>query len=287
MDDRARRCIRHRPERPGHENAPVESAPVKGLRHAPADCRTAEGPLLPLQPAPGRVAEQGGGGGGLSQVQGRAPDPAPDGPQPADEPSGPAGAASKSGSFPSISAIAEPTTTTGRAEASSYLDEIAALIPPEVAALRPEDLRVEAEFLGSLTREPTPSAPAAERFRFPGVSTGPELAPASEAGEPSPAGAVDVSALVTSLASGTAAPVDMPPPLPISAPVPDPKVVVPPISIEPDAIRPPSAAEPRSIREVVLPASVVLAWSLFVLMAVPLAFVAGLMVGHYVWKFAP
>ncbi len=79
----------------------------------------------------------------------------------------------------------------------------------------------------------------------------------------------------------------MPPPLPITVAVPETKGIVPPISIEPDAIRPPSTAEPRSIREVVLPASVVLAWSLFVLMAIPLAFVAGLMVGHFVWKIGP
>jgi hypothetical protein len=37
----------------------------------------------------------------------------------------------------------------------------------------------------------------------------------------------------------------------------------------------------------VLPASVVLAWMLVVLMVIPLAFVAGLMVGHYVWKIGP
>src|SRR5262245_4091291 len=55
------------------------------------------------------------------------------------EPAGPEPAGSKSGTFPSVSAIAEAATTpTGRAESPSpsYLDEIAALIPPEVAALR-------------------------------------------------------------------------------------------------------------------------------------------------------
>src|SRR5690242_3718128 len=38
----------------------------------------------------------------------------------------------------------------------SFLDEIAAMIPPEVASLRPEDLRVEAEFFETLTHEPSP-----------------------------------------------------------------------------------------------------------------------------------
>jgi hypothetical protein len=216
--------------------------------------------------------------------------PRPDNQQPVEEPADPAVAALKSGTFPALAPITESaTTTTGKEEptSSSYLDEIAALIPPEVAALRPEDLRVEAEFLGSLTREPTTSATATDPFRFPGLSTGPEIAPPPEVGESGPVGLSDIPAFATSVVSGGAATIEAPPPLPISIPVPDPKVIVPPISIEPDAIRLPSAGEPRSIREVVLPASVVLAWSLFVLMAVPLAFVAGLMVGHFVWKMGP
>jgi hypothetical protein len=36
-------------------------------------------------------------------------------------------------------------------------------------------------------------------------------------------------------------------------------------------------------RDVVLPRSVVLAWSLFVLLALALAFGAGLLAGHYIW----
>ncbi len=46
-------------------------------------------------------------------------------------------------------------------------------------------------------------------------------------------------------------------------------------------------AEPRSIQQVVLPASVVLAWSMFVLAAIPMAFLAGLMIGHFIWKNGP
>jgi phage FluMu protein Com len=203
------------------------------------------------------------------------------------EPSSPGTPGSKSGTYPSVSAIPDPApTATGRAGSppSSFLDEIAALIPPEVAALRPEDLRVEAEFLGSLTREPASTSTASDPFWFPGVTTGPEPAPPPAAAEPGPAGPLDVSSLATSVG---AAAVESPPPLPIALTAPDPKVIVPPISIEPDAIRPPSAAEPRTIRDVTLPASVVLAWSLLVLFAVPLAFVAGLMVGHFIWKIGP
>jgi phage FluMu protein Com len=216
--------------------------------------------------------------------------PRPDNPQTAEEPTDPAVAALQSGTFPALAAIAGATETTGRpgSPPSSFLDEISALIPPEVAALRPEDLRVEAEFLGSLTRAPTSPAPAVDPFRFAGVSTAPEPAPSAlAAAEPGPVAPDEVSALATSLASVGAATVETPPPLPISAPFPDAMAVVPPISIEPEAIRPPSAAETRTIREVVLPASVVLAWMVFVLMTIPLAFVAGLMVGHYIWKIGP
>jgi hypothetical protein len=37
-------------------------------------------------------------------------------------------------------------------------------------------------------------------------------------------------------------------------------------------------------RDVVLPRSVVLAWSLFVLLALAAAFGAGLLAGHFVWR---
>ncbi len=59
---------------------------------------------------------------------------------------------------------------------------------------------------------------------------------------------------------------------------------VPAIRIDPT----PSAADaatpaPRAA-DVILPPGVVMAWSLLVLLAVPLAFVAGLLLGHFVWK---
>ena len=47
-------------------------------------------------------------------------------------------------------------STASIGESSPFLAEIAAIIPPDVAALRPEDLRVEAEFFESLTHEPPP-----------------------------------------------------------------------------------------------------------------------------------
>ena len=56
----------------------------------------------------------------------------------------------------------------------------------------------------------------------------------------------------------------------------------PPIEIEPHTILPPGT-ENRPIREVVLPASVVLAWSLFGLVGIATSFLAGLFIGHYFW----
>lgn len=58
---------------------------------------------------------------------------------------------------------------------------------------------------------------------------------------------------------------------------------IPPIRIEasvPDATATPAPRAP----DVILPPGVVMAWSLLVLTAIPLAFVAGLLLGHFVWK---
>lgn len=80
---------------------------------------------------------------------------------------------------------------------------------------------------------------------------------------------------------------ETPPPEDAAKPPVDPpdeeETVLPNIHVEP----PPLADhEPtgRASTEVVLPSTVVLAWSLLVLMAVPLAFLAGLLVGHFVWR---
>jgi hypothetical protein len=59
--------------------------------------------------------------------------------------------------------------------------------------------------------------------------------------------------------------------------------VVPPIEVEPLTVAPERPATARA-RDVVLPRSVVASWSLFVLLAQGLAFVAGLLAGHYLWR---
>jgi hypothetical protein len=157
--------------------------------------------------------------------------------------------------------------------------------------LRPEDLRVEAEFFESLTRrsqtpvvrDPAPWPPAesmaptfaSEKFAVPfptpivvetaGVPPPPlgpplltetvDLAPRpAESPAPGPASSRTIAA-----AAGTA------------------------IEIEHPTIMP-AGTEIRRVSEVVLPASVVLAWSLFALLGIALSFVAGLLMGHFLWK---
>ncbi|WP_165252652.1 hypothetical protein [Paludisphaera soli] len=69
------------------------------------------------------------------------------------------------------------------------------------------------------------------------------------------------------------------------APEPAGDPVIPPIRYDPPSIRPPAAgADAPRAADVVLAPAVVLAWSLLVLAAIPSAFVAGLLIGHFVWK---
>jgi phage FluMu protein Com len=187
----------------------------------------------------------------------------------------------------------------------SVLGELAGVIPPDLADLRPEDLRVEAEFFKNLASAPTP-APAAP--------PAPALAPAPS--PPSPVVPVPTpwpvsesmsstftTGLLSSLTSyrpETEPTRELAPPGPVPAPpevvardarppaeTPSPReevgAIVPPIEIEPPSILPPGA-EIHRVSEVVLPAPVVLAWSLFVLAGIAAAFTAGLMIGHYLWK---
>lgn len=136
--------------------------------------------------------------------------------------------------------------------------EIASILPVELANLRPEDVRVEAEFFGSQARprEPEPSGD-------------PELDFSTMAGQ-NPAPAVEPAP--------TAAP-EVPPETPVT-PAPAPLSS---IEMEPQSILS-KDARTKTIREVVLPASVVLAWSLFGLVGLFVSFLAGLMVGHFMWK---
>jgi hypothetical protein len=165
----------------------------------------------------------------------------------------------------------------------AYIQEIAAAIPAEVADLRPEDLRVEAEFFESLTRpparqpdpEPVPFFGPDANAPFPTLD--PQAAPVG--GLPSLEIAVDTQrgpdfTVVPSTLQAIS------PPAELSAPGIHPDA--PPIEIEPPTILPPGT-QIRPIHEVVLPASVVLAWSLFGLIGIATSFIAGLFIGHYFW----
>jgi hypothetical protein len=198
----------------------------------------------------------------------------------------PAGADLESSSVDKASGRATSTLTPPRPTDPSGLDENSAAIPADLIDLRPEDLRVEAEFFESLTRRPQPpSEPEPASWVAPGTAA---QSPSVETGFPavppfSPA-TVEAAAPVF---SPTAARPDFPNAFP--SPAPNPALlaptspVVPPIEIEPPSLLGPNQ-EFRPVREVVLPASAVVAWSLFGLIGIATSFIAGLMIGHYFWK---
>jgi hypothetical protein len=168
----------------------------------------------------------------------------------------------------------------------SVLGELAGVIPADLADLRPEDLRVEAEFFESLTRvsqasanvEPAPW-PALESLT-PAVSFEP-LAPSVSF---QPAAETPSETGPSEAALPAPHTVDLVPmPSESSSRAPEVSAVVPQIEIEPPTILP-AGTEIRRVSEVILPASVVLAWSLFVLAGITMAFVAGLLMGHFLWK---
>jgi phage FluMu protein Com len=161
--------------------------------------------------------------------------------------------------------VERPDNETPSAQPSplpSFMEQIAAAIPEDLAGLRPEDIRVEAEFadLVVTTQEPSPAEPAPE-LRNQG-SNPPETSP--------------VTVLPTR---------EVPPSPKESIPTLDAvnATVLPEINIEPATILPPGR-EMRPVHEVVLQPATVLAWSLLVLFSLPMAFIAGLLIGHFIWR---
>ncbi|MFI5457022.1 MAG: hypothetical protein ACHRXM_16375 [Isosphaerales bacterium] len=167
-----------------------------------------------------------------------------------------------------------------------FMGEIAGVIPPDLADLRPEDLRVEAEFFENLTRLPAPATTVEPtHWLVPeAISTSYSSEPLSPPA-PNPPGPEPLSEMRPSESFS------VPPETADRVPGPSERPSRPDevssigahIEIEPPSILPPGA-EIRRVSEVVLPASVVLAWSLFVLAGIAAAFVAGLMMGHFLWK---
>jgi len=153
----------------------------------------------------------------------------------------------------------------------SPMEDLATAIPEDLVALRPEDIRVEAEFVDLVitTDEPGTSTPVPNAPVQPDESPFPELQESVPA-EPSPR-------LTPEMMVG---PADDPGRPSVDAAM---NAVLPAITIDPPTILPPDR-EIRHVREVVLQPSTVLAWSLLVLLSIPMAFISGLLIGHFLWK---
>lgn len=158
-----------------------------------------------------------------------------------------------------------------------FMVEIAAAIPDEVLSLQPEDIRAEIPLLdldagpGGREELPLEAAPM-EQSALAAFATAPT---SPFAADPDASGEVQVDSWLNPVESG-------------SDQRRNPEIIAPPIEIEPILPPPiPSNSSARRADDVVMPASVVLAWSLFVLAALALAFLAGLMIGHYYWKTPP
>jgi DNA-directed RNA polymerase subunit RPC12/RpoP len=151
---------------------------------------------------------------------------------------------------------------------SSFTSEHGSAIPEDLVALRPEDIRVEAEFVDLVvtTDEPTSfaseSATASEPVGFPAEPISAETFLAD---------VPPVSRLSTQ-ATAEQPSVDAAP-----------GAVLPEISIEPPSIL--RANRPIGpVREVLIQPAVLLVWSMIVLMSLPMAFIAGLLIGHFLWR---
>lgn len=128
--------------------------------------------------------------------------------------------------------------------------------------IRPEDIRVEPGV--NWTPPLTESAP---REPFPYLPPEPEPPAFAASGDvPPPINVVGPAGATTSGATSRAS-----------------EPLVPPIQFESTRIAETRIAPSRS-RDVVLPRSVVATWSLFVLLAQGLSFVAGLLAGHFLWR---
>jgi hypothetical protein len=190
-----------------------------------------------------------------------------------------------SGKGPAAAGAGPDDLTSKSVPLPGFLGEMDTAVPAEVADLRPEDLRVEAEFFANLTRKPPDANPIPASIVSDPVSSDLATPPTPPPPMPPPPIPEIASPVrppeVFSVATEPAAVIPrVAATSPAFAPV---ELVVPPIEIETTSLRAP-ATEPRIVHEVILPASVVLAWSLFVLAAIALSFLAGLLVGHFLWR---
>jgi hypothetical protein len=162
---------------------------------------------------------------------------------------------------------------------AAFLSALSEGLPIEIADIRPEDIRAVS---GAPWIPPPPSSsvetPPASKDTTPEPYPLITLAPAAE---PTPEFLTPFPSTAAPAPSPTTAPVPPPLPLPVSSTA-SPEPVVPPIKVEAPSLVPERTTF-RS-RDVVLPRSVVASWSLFVLLAQALAFLAGLLAGHFLWR---
>jgi hypothetical protein len=171
----------------------------------------------------------------------------------------------------------------------AFLENLAAGLPAEVADLRPEDIRIETydDYPPPSRPDPAPvGAPVVAPVVAPPVAMAPAAAPVPE---PAPLFAPPYPGPQP----GRASPYDVPV-APAPAPAPRANLVPPPAAPAPlESLLPaidvaaPRLTEERTThrsRDIQLPRSVVASWSLFVLLAQALAFLAGLLAGHYLWR---
>jgi DNA-directed RNA polymerase subunit RPC12/RpoP len=168
--------------------------------------------------------------------------------------------------------------------APTFLAALDSGVPVDLADLRPEDIRVVSDDdwtalpidVDAPRSAPAPApAPAPEPLPFLAPLTqGPELGDVEIDTAPTPQAIPIPSAVAIA---------DRPvyiPPVPAPSAV---ESVVPPIRVAAPSIIPERPTAVRS-RDLVLPRSVVATWSLLVLVAQAMAFVAGLLVGHFLWR---
>jgi hypothetical protein len=182
----------------------------------------------------------------------------------------PVSEASVSAAVSTPSGLAEPTLENAPARDAG--------IPLALQDIRPEDIRIEPEVPwnpsvpSSAPAEPTIGPLQTEFEAVTGTGTGIEIEieietePRSAPAAPDPVFAARI----------------VPPPEP-SRPVAEPEPIVPKIEVEPVRIVR-ERSRPGRPRDLTIPRSVVAFWSLFVLIAQALGFVAGLLAGHYLWR---
>jgi hypothetical protein len=149
------------------------------------------------------------------------------------------------------------------------MNDLGSVIPEDLVALRPEDIRVEAEFadLVVTTDEPT------------SLASKPPSASELVGFSPDPISAETFLAEVPPVSRmSTQASADQP------SVAPAPGAVLPEISIEPPSILR-ANRQTGPVREVVIQPAVLLVWSMIFLLSLPMAFIAGLLIGHFLWRF--